>query len=402
LSTASAACHSSPEAPSSREIRRCFSYGLDSRLMVDVKARIFLSSGQIEGTPEVDLVRELQRRLADEFGFVVTIGTGTNATAGVAGEVFRRLREAEYFILVDFARGSVSGEPPGGASFRRGSLFSEQELAVAIFRGLRYLVFQEEGMLLRDGILRHVASDPTLFNRGNLIESVLDRVREEVGSRQWDPAWRNELSLSRQGRGPDTPSWVRYGDEGKLNAKYFHVEVENRHRDQIATGVHAYLESWVDRSRPNVVNHPPLVELKFSGVRTRAVSIPPRSRREFDGAFVFAEAPGHAWVGLNTFLRDWTGLDELYHFEGVNREIDLNFIVFSDQFGPASKRLTLRIGPDGSSTELIDAEMPPAPGLGPTDNRPDTYPTGSGVTHMTVETGTINGRTTVDPRLGQQ
>jgi hypothetical protein len=370
--------------------------------MAEVQARVFLSSGQIEGTPEVDLVRDLQGRLTDEFKFRVTVGTGTNATTGVAAEVFRRLREAEYFILVDFARGTVTGEPPDGATFRRGSLFSEQELAVAIFRGLRYLVFQEEGMPRRDGILRHVASDPVFFNRRNLVETVIGRVREEVDSGRWDPAWRNELSLSRQHRGPDTPSWVRYGDEGKLNSKYFHVEVENRHRDQIATGVHAYLESWVDKAHPDEVNHPPLVELKFSGVRTRAVSIPPRSRREFDGVFVFAEAPGHAWVGLNTFLRDWTGLDDLYHFEGVGREIDLGFVVFSDQFGPATKRLTLRIGADGSSTELFDPELPPPPTPGPTRAEPATYPTGSGVTHMSVDYAAIIGRTTVDPGVGHR
>ena len=370
--------------------------------MSGVTARVFLSSGQMEGTPEVELVLDLRQRLIDEFGFLVTIGTGTNATAGVAGEVFRRLRDTEYFILVDFARGTVSGELPGGKTFVRGSLYSEQELAVAISRGIQYLVFQEEGMLRRDGILRHVASDPVPFERTNLIEKVVARVRDEVKAGRWDPAWRNELSLSRPSRGPDTPSWVRYGDEGKLNAKYFHIAVENRHRDQIATGVHAYLESWVETSRPTEVNHPPLVELKFAGVRTRTVSIPPRTRRDFDGVFVFAEAPGHAWVGLNTFLRDWTGLDAIYHFEGVGREIDLNFIVFSDQFEPARRRLRLRIGPDGSSTELFDPDLPPPSAPGPAVSQPPSYPGGSGVAHMTIETGTIIARTTIDPRPGGQ
>lgn len=369
-----------------------------------LRARIFLSSGQIDGSDEVKLVEEAKRRLeSDEFGFSVSIGTGTNATESVASNVFRRLRQAEYLILVDFARGTVTGEPGQSAPFQRGSLYSEQELAVAVFRGLNYLVFQENGMLKRDGLLRHISSDPVFFDRATLVERICERVKTEIKSGRWDPDWRNELGLSRSGEGPDTGEWVRYGDEGKLHAKYFHVEVENRHRDQIATGVHAYLEAWTDSTTPKIRNIPPLVEIKFSGVRTRSVSIPPRQKREFDGVFVFQEMPGHAWVGLNTFLRDWTGLDLIYHFEGVGREIDLEFAVFCDQFEPARKRFRLRIGRDGNSTKLVDPEsskMPAFP-LVPSDLRAwsaGSLPQGSGVTLSQVETGTLTGRVVVDPR----
>jgi hypothetical protein len=320
--------------------------------MTSPRARIFLSSGQTDGSSEVQRVLDVKKRLEYDFDFLVTVGTGTNAVTGVAGEVFRRLREAEYLILIDFARGEVSRDPLSQESFRRGSLFSEQEFAVAVYREIPYLVFQESGMIKRDGLLRHIASEPIEFNQGNLVDKVISRVREELREGRWDSAWRNELGLSRENRGPDAPDWIRYGDDGKLHAKYFHVKVENRHRDQLATGVHAYLEGWSETSKPREVQHPPLVEIKFRGVRTKSVSIPPKNYREFDAILVLHEVPGRVWVGINTFLRDWTGLDELYHFQGAGREIDLQFVVFCDQFDPVRQTFRLRIGKDGDSTEL--------------------------------------------------
>lgn len=372
------------------------------------QARIFLSSGQIDGSEEVDLVREVKNRLESaEFGFRVSVGTGTNATDPVAGNVFQRLRDAEYFILVDFARGSVSGEPTHSELFQRGSLFSEQELAVAVFRGLHYLVFEERGMLKRDGLLKHVSSDPVIFDRGTLVNTVCDRVLTEIREGRWDSKWRNELALSRLTEGPDTENWTPYGD-GTRSAKWFHVEVENRHRDQLATGVHAYLEAWTDSQTPGDRKVPPLVELKFSGVRTQAVSIPPKQKRGFDGIFVFQHLPGHVQVGINTFLRDWTGLDQIYHFEGKGREIDLYFAVFCDQFEPARKRFRLKIGADGDSTKLIDPEVAAAQAA---DGKPkiafrcassDARSSGTSTSVTTPEYvgGTYSPKFVVDPGSG--
>jgi len=363
------------------------------------KTRVFLSSGQKDGSSEVDLILQVKKYLEDECGFLATVGTGTNAPVGVAEKVLQRLREADYFILVDFARDTVKPEVSTEPEFKRGSLFSEQELAIAIFRGLNFLVFVEKGIPIRDGILKHVLSAPVQFTQATLLDEVRKTVGGLIQAGTWDNEWRNELTLSRLGRGPDSPGWVPYGDEGKLHSKYFHVEVHNRHRDQIATGVHAYLEGWTEVGTKGPANHPPLVELKFSGVRTRSVSIPPRKSREFDGVFVFHEAPGHAWVGLNTFLRDWLGLDELYHFQGIGKEFYLHFVVFSNEFELARIRLRLKIGADGDHTELFDPSTggPPSPSLPPaTPGKGPFDVPGSGAMLNTIDMGTVTGRTTVN------
>ncbi|HTT44491.1 MAG TPA: hypothetical protein VMH38_00545 [Thermoplasmata archaeon] len=363
------------------------------------KARVFLSSGQKDGSSEVDLTFQVKKYLEDECHFLVTVGTGANAPIGVAEKVLQRLREADYFILVDFARDTVRPEDSPEEEIRRGSLFSEQELAIAIFRGLDFLPFIEEGIPTREGILKHVQSAPVAFTKATLLEVVRKTVGGLLSAGTWDNEWRNELALSRVGRRSDSVGWAPYGDEGKFHSKYFHVEVENHHKDQIATGVHAYLEGWHEVGTAGPPNQPPLVELKFSGVRTRSVSIPPRKSREFDGVFVFFEAPGHAWVGLNTFLRDWLGLDELYHFQGVGKELDLDFVVFSTEFAPARIRLRLKIGVDGDHTELFDASSPSPPPTPPAPPASGSSPFdvhGSGAVLSTIDFGTITGKITVD------
>jgi len=200
------------------------------------KARVFLSSGQKDGSSEVDLILQVKRYLEEECGFLVTVGTGTNAPVGVAEKVLQRLRDADYFILVDFARDTVKPESSTEPEFKRGSLFSEQELAIAVFRGLNFLAFVEKGIPPRDGILKHVLSTPVQFTQATLLDEVRKTVGALLKAGTWDTEWRNELTLSRLARGSDSPAWVPYGDEGKLHSKYFHVEVHNRHRDQIAAG----------------------------------------------------------------------------------------------------------------------------------------------------------------------
>ena len=201
-------------------------------------ARIFLSSGQTEGTPEADLVIDVQHKLED-LGFEVTIATGTTVPRGVWPEIFSRLRESEYFILIDFRRRGLPGRPlPDG--WNR-SLVSHQELAVALSHETPFLAFTEEGMLGRVGALRMVPSATIQFKRSNLVQ----KVQEAVSSAIWRPDWRNELQLTRTTRDSDNQDWVRFGPGPTyLGAKYYQIGVRNANGTTLATDVHAFLESW--------------------------------------------------------------------------------------------------------------------------------------------------------------
>ncbi|MGA8664230.1 MAG: hypothetical protein WB809_04075 [Thermoplasmata archaeon] len=309
-------------------------------------ARIFLSSGQTEGTPEADLVIDVQHKLED-LGFEVTIATGTTVPRGVWPEILRRLRESEYFILIDFRRRGLPGRPlPDG--WNR-SLVSHQELAVALSHETPFLAFTEEGMLGRVGALRMVPSATIQFKRSNLVQ----KVQEAVSSAIWRPDWRNELQLTRTTRDSDNQDWVRFGPGPTyLGAKYYQIGVRNANGTTLATDVHAFLESWSGGPSRRRTVLSPLLELKWDAVAPRTVSIPAGTTRRFSAIILFKHEPGVAQLGVNFLLIDSNAFREECRFTPTGK-YRMNFVVYSREFAPARQTFELRLGLDPEHTELV-------------------------------------------------
>ena len=331
------------------------------------RARIFLSSRQRPDSDETKAIRELAVRLGRELGFDVTLGVERSAPRGVPDDVRDRLESAEYFILIDFDLSSETDRKTRGLWNR--SLFSHQEFAIAVFLGLDYLVFVEEGLSDPDGIWSYVVRQPPIkFSRSNLIETVLVSVRTKATSGpkigRWDNRWRRELRIGRAIRGSDDRGWVEYGGSGSpLRAKYFLVNVRNEHRDRTATDAHAYLEKVVERAIGMVgVPHP--LPLKWNALKTEATAIPPKFTTGFSALFMFEHEPAVARIGINPFLIDSNSYNNHYIIRGRG-EYDLHFAVYSREFPPARRMLRLGNGPD--DTELFDPESGPIEG---TSNAP--------------------------------
>jgi hypothetical protein len=311
-----------------------------------LRARIFLSSGQTEGTAEVALVFEVQRCL-ERMGYEVTDATGTTVPRAVWWEVLRRLRETEYFILVAFRR-KRQGKDPLTDGWDR-SLLSHQELAIALSRETPFLVFSVEGLPSRVGALRMVPSTLVPFVRSNLVE----RVGKSVADSAWRSDWRNELRLARPLRGTDNTEWVRFGPGPTyLSAKYFHIGVTSVNRTVLATDVHAFLESWSGGPSVAPTTLSPLLELKWDAVTPRAVSIPTGTTRRFSALLMFREQPDVAQLGVNFLLMDSNALRDECRFTppGIYR---LNFVVYSREFAPARQTFELKFGHGHEDSELV-------------------------------------------------
>jgi hypothetical protein len=324
--------------------------------MSEVRARIFLSSSQSQGSTEERAIRELAGRLRAEFGFEVTFGLDRTVPHGVPDDVRRRFDKTEYFILVDFNLDEHK-ERRRNHLWNR-SLFAHQEFAIAVYLGLDYLAFFEKGLKEPDGIWRYVVKEKArTFQRRSLVSTVLSAVRTQTrmddSERRWSPDWRRELTMSRSTVGTHNTGWVQYGPaHQKKWAKYFLVDVSNQHRDLTATDVHAYLERVVDRSSglPRVLSSLPL---KWNALVTESTAIPPRTTTGFSGVLMFKDEPGIAYVGRNPFLVDTNSYDEEYRIHPAG-SYDLHFAVFSKEFSPARARLVLKLGRGPGETKLVD------------------------------------------------
>jgi hypothetical protein len=149
------------------------------------------------------------------------------------------LSECEYYLFIDFKREKLITDNSDGV-YHRGSLFSNQELAVAIYLDKPIISFQEKGVKIRDGMLSAIQANVITFDkRGGLVDRIIEKIKAK-----WVNNWRNEVVFHDQKRKSITPEYLgAYGQSG-FSAIFFHINVINLHRDTSAQNCVAYLESY--------------------------------------------------------------------------------------------------------------------------------------------------------------
>ena len=211
----------------------------------------------------------------------------------------------------------------------RGSLFSNQELALASFLEIDVIAAREEGVKREDGILQFLQVNPISFkDRGVLASKIMELVRK----RGWSPSWRNEVVLE----STSSTDNVRVVTAGNRLAKYFHINVRNRHRDKLATNCYAYLEKAV-RLRPKTDISLKTVEFKWAGTWIPSVGIAPGGARAFDAFLIFHDSPTELSFSA---LSDSSEFVPIVEGQG---NYELSYVIIADNFPPAraSFRLTL-------------------------------------------------------------
>ena len=134
------------------------------RIEMSEKARVFISCGQRQNAnylkkigveninlvkyPEFTIAKQIAKKL-EKLGFEPYIALEQQTLQGVKEAIFKKLENSEYFLFMDFRRERLYDEGDSNCLSEeyRGSLFSNQELAIATFQGYEVLAFQEEGVL---------------------------------------------------------------------------------------------------------------------------------------------------------------------------------------------------------------------------------------------------------------
>jgi len=245
-------------------------------------AQIFVSCGQASER-ERFAAAEVRATL-ESLGFDVYIAIEAQSIEDVNSGIIRQLERSDYYLFIDFRREVFSGSTPTAA---RGSLFTNQELAIAYVFGFEHvLFFQEKGVQL-EGLLRYLGANPTLFDSS---EELVARVRDSVDKR-WNASYSRHLVAAR-------PSWsekiISIPTRG-LRGRFLFVDIENRRPYTAAFDTVARLEFISSNGAERYVcgnrSH-----LKTTGQPGFSQVIWPASHGAFDALMVDDQHPDRVYL----------------------------------------------------------------------------------------------------------
>jgi len=136
--------------------------------------------------------------------------------SGIIGE----LKRADFYIFIDFKRQLI------GDKKYRGSLFTNQELAIAYLLDFEKVIFLQEQKVKLEGLLRYMGANPKTFTgRQELLSHVKTLVREKG----WDPGYTRHLTVENLRGLPGIVTLENPFDH--WHAKPFYVDVKNKRTD---------------------------------------------------------------------------------------------------------------------------------------------------------------------------
>jgi hypothetical protein len=235
------------------------------------KARVFISCGQLaEREKKIGLA--VENYFKNERRFETYFAERVHSPDGLTENIFQHLRESEYFIFIDFKRNSI------GIKKFRGSLFVNQEIAIASFLKLKGLGFVEKG-IKREGILNYQIYNAFPFKNETEILQILKKETQD-----WDPDSVNELQLLFDPSNT-TRNITLSNTPGNPLSDWYHIEVWNRNKIKHAFACSAYVSKIIDVGSGMVINTP-TIELVWSGIGDIAINIMADGKRELDAFFV--------------------------------------------------------------------------------------------------------------------
>jgi len=298
-----------------------------------MKAEIFLSCGQNPKYGEPEIAEEIKKKI-ESLGFDCFVAKEEQSLECLRDVVFKHLEEADYFVFIDFKREELVEGKTSANSNNRGSLYANQELAVAAYLGLahRVLLLQEKGVKERDGILSAVLAN---LNEGREIFQASDRtnlpdrvceliqmkLQHENDHHRWTNQTRNTLAMSACLSGP------------RVLPQPFHVKVENRHHRKLARNCSAYIVEVQNMENGRKLNQEEkweTVELKWANTTSPSVRISPQSYRIF-GSF-WLTRPNGSQINLEFFFRTAPSTTDYFPHKLDPGDYRLTYSVVSENF----------------------------------------------------------------------
>jgi len=241
------------------------------------KARVFISCGQRDGEKQYGL--KCQEYLKGR-SFETYFAEKVQSLDALTENIFRHLRNSEYAVFIDFRRDSV-----GADGKFRGSMFVNQELAIAAFLQIESIVFHQSEVR-REGVADYLIAKPVHFSTE---EEFLSQLQKET--RDWHSNWRNELALRSLIKIPDVK--LKYPGQDAIPpgwqlsdmTDWYHLPVKNEHQDKYARNCAAYITEITDLGSGKITK-PDSFELVWAGTGLYEKRILPQTASEIDAFYI--------------------------------------------------------------------------------------------------------------------
>ena len=294
-----------------------------------VKSRIFLSCGQ-KDEKETSPANKVKDML-EKNGYEVYMAINRHTPENFKKDIFNHLLYSEYYLFIDFKREKLVGSKK---KLCRGSLFSHQEFALASYLNLEMLVFQEKGVEEHPGAMQYIMVNPFTFDNRESLPALIEKKINE-NKDKWKNNWRGDLEVSFCEEAPIVADYSK----NKQLGRWMHLLIENKHWFKQAINCKGFI---TEIKKDNKVIPIELSELKWKGLIAHQVNIPPKKSRKLDAFHIYMDNTCEIVLGVNPYFFDSTAIPEQYTLKG-NGVYEVTYMIYSDEFLPVKKKLTLTI-----------------------------------------------------------
>lgn len=287
-----------------------------------LRSKVFISCGQATGK-EKKVSTKIKDWLEDR-GYRTYVAIQTHSIQDLNTSIIGNLTSADYYIFIDFRREKISHHPKE----YRGSLFTNQELAIAHYLGFERVLFFRQSKVRLEGIGKYILSNAIEFND---LDEAMSLVWQEFEKREQSDNWNSHYSRHL------VPSAIEpvgrlltYKDHtGSYEQYIWHAYIDNRTTERVAFSTAASLKHIKYQSKlyPSQDDS----YLKWAGHHEcYQRTIPPGETAAFD-AFAINAKPPYDVVYLHStedFLpRNSLGLDAPGRYTLYYQVLALNFPV---------------------------------------------------------------------------
>jgi hypothetical protein len=309
-------------------------------------SQVFISCG-LKNKQERDAAMELHSFLKGK-GFVPYLAIVVQSIPDLNQGIINQLKRSDYYIFINFRREKLSDE--NGNAIFRGSLFSNQELAIAYSLGFdnNMILLNQKGTE-RNGMFGTIVSNSPEFDD---YKDLLNVVKNAIEQQGWTPMFSRNLVPVKIKWAPlvkydDHSYWVDDATHSKMkNVRNVILVLENRRSDRGAIATTMRLKSVTDSTGKTVDIHDSTPLKVTSHFKTYNVIIWPNSTVEFD-LLAFDVEKKHFY--LNS-LRD---INPRKPVISTNGESILVFQTFADGFPILDVNVSINVTNDST------AENPP-------------------------------------------
>lgn len=283
------------------------------------KSTVFISCGQRD-----DREKAFGDKLVNYFqskDFETYFAEHIHSSKPLLQSILDSLKESEYFVAWNPYREKVGDV---------GSLFVQQEIAVAASLGLPSLYFYDKGVSKTVGMSGALHLNGIEINSITILERELDKL-----TKTWDNTSKNQLFLE---FGNEHKNVSVLNDPTQPLSNWYHLIVQNECSFQQAKNCRAYISNIRDSGGQDLISEYKQ-ELIWAGIGAGTISITKKTKRDADAIWTLQGSGQWRFQSIQT--------STVYAYPILtDGEYDITYLVVSDNMPDAHLEVKVRLDND--------------------------------------------------------